>query len=405
MFKDFFKLAWENLTHRQVRSWLTVIGIVIGIAAVVALVSLGRGLQYTIDEQFSKIGADKITVAAKSASQGGPGVQDTGIMLTNDDLDVVKKSQGVEEALAALQKVAKVEFNKKTKYQFIRGLPVDESRVVWDSAGIYDVGVGRTLKDGDKNKIIIGPELAKESVFGREIKVNDKLSINDADFTVIGIIEGGNNPGVSSIIVMTLDDARELFDEPDEATMIMVKIYNAEELDQTVENIKKDLRRYRDVEEGREDFTVESTKKYVESFLTIFNVVSTLLIGLASISLLVGAIGIANTMYTAVLERNREIGIMKSIGAKNSDITQIFLIESALIGFVGGTIGTLMGAGMALLAESLIGTFLGEGFFQVFLPWWLLLGAIAFAMVVGVISGIFPARQAASLNPVDALRK
>ncbi len=405
MFKDFFKLAWENLTHRQVRSWLTVIGIVIGIAAVVALVSLGRGLQYTIDEQFSKIGADKITVAAKSASQGGPGMTDTGIILTNDDLDVVRKSQGVEESVAALQKIARVEFNNKAKYQFIRGLPVDDSRLVWESAGIYNIEIGRTLKDGDKNKIIIGPELAKESVFGREIKVNDKIAINEVDFTVVGIIEGGNNPGVSSIIVMTLDDARELFDEPDEATMIMVKIYNAEELDQTVENIKKDLRRHRDVEEGKEDFTVESTKKYVESFLTIFNVVSTLLIGLASISLLVGAIGIANTMYTAVLERNREIGIMKSIGAKNSDITQIFLIESAMIGFVGGTIGTLMGAGLALLAEKLIGTFLGEGFFQVFLPWWLLLGAIAFAVIIGTISGIFPARQAANLNPVDALRK
>jgi putative ABC transport system permease protein len=405
MFKDFFKLAWENLTHRQLRSWLTVIGIVIGIAAVVALVSLGRGLQYTIDEQFSKIGADKITVAAKSASQGGPGMTDMGIMLTNDDLNVIEKSQGVEEAVAALQKVVRVEFNNKAKYQFVRGLPVDESRIVWESAGIYDVEVGRTLKDGDKNKIIIGPELAKESVFGREIKVNDKIAINDIDFTVVGIIEGGNNPGVSSIIVMTLDDARELFDAPDEATMIMVKIYNAEELDQTVENIKKDLRRHRDVEEGKEDFTVESTKKYVESFLTIFNVVSTLLIGLASISLLVGAIGIANTMYTAVLERNREIGIMKSIGAKNSDIVQIFLIESSLIGFVGGTIGVIIGAGLSLLAEKLIGTFLGEGFFQVFLPWWLLIGAIIFAMVVGIISGIFPARQAAQLNPVDALRR
>ena len=164
------------------------------------------------------------------------------------------------------------------------------------------------------------------------------------------------------------------------------------------------LRRERNVKEGREDFTVESTKKFVESFLVIFNVITTLLIGLASISLLVGAIGIANTMYTAVLERRREIGIMKSIGAKNSDIIQIFLIESSLIGFIGGTIGVLIGSGLSLLAEKLIETFLGEGFFQVFLPWWLLLGAALFALVIGTISGIFPARQATGMNPVDALR-
>ena len=109
-------------------------------------------------------------------------------------------------------------------------------------------------------------------------------------------------------------------------------------------------------------------------------------------------------MYTAVLERTREIGIMKSIGAKNSDILKIFLIESSLIGLIGGIIGMLIGAGMAKIAEFAIGQFLGPGFFQVFLPWWLLLGATMFALIVGTISGILPARQASGLNPVEALR-
>lgn len=405
MFKDFFKLAVENLTHRRVRSWLTIIGIVIGIAAVVALVSLGRGLQYTVDQQFSKIGADKITVAAKTAMQGGPAIEDSGIGLTVDDLEVVKKSAGVEEAIGPLQKVAKIEFNNKIKYSMIRGMPVDDSRIVYDSSGMYDVEYGRTLKEGDSNKIIIGPEFAKESNFGREIILGNRIDINDRQFTVVGIIKTGGNPGVSSIIMMTIDDARELFGQDKEVSMIIAQIYNAEELDKVVDNIKKDLRRERDVDEGKEDFTVESAKKFAESFLTIFNVITTLLVGLASISLLVGAIGIANTMYTSVLERNREIGIMKSIGAKNSDIVKIFLIESAMIGFVGGAIGVALGAGISLIAEKAIEVFLGEGFFQVFLPWWLLLGSVLFAMVIGTISGIFPAKQAAELNPVDALRK
>lgn len=404
MFKDFFKIAIENLTHRKLRSWLTVIGIIIGIAAVVALISLGRGLQYTVDQQFAKIGADKITVTPKTSMQGGPGVPDSGLSLTEDDVEVVRRSAGVQEAIGPLQRVAKIEFNKKVKFNNIRGMPVDDTRIVYDDTGMYDVEYGRSLKDGDRNKVIIGPELAKESNFGKKINVNDKIKINDQDFTVVGIIKTGGNPGVSGIIMMTLDDARKLFDEQEEVSMIMVKIHNAEELDQVVENIRKDLRRERDVDEGKEDFAVSSTKKFVESFLTIFNVISTLLIGLASISLLVGAIGIANTMYTAVLERQREIGIMKSIGAKNSDITTIFLIESALIGFFGGLIGMLIGAGLSLLAQKLIETFLGKGFFQVFLPWWLLLGALLFAMIIGTLSGILPARQAAKMNPVDALR-
>ncbi|MEM4637529.1 MAG: ABC transporter permease [Candidatus Woesearchaeota archaeon] len=405
MFRDFLSLGIENLTHRKLRSWLTIIGIVIGIAAVVSLISLGRGLQYTVDQQFSKIGADKITITPKSSMQGTSIGGTPGIKLTTKDLEVVKKSTGVEEAIGPLQKIAKTEFNGKVKYQLVRGMPVDESRIVYESSGIYDVEYGRPLKAGDKNKIVVGPEFAKKSNFGREIVVGDRIKINDKQFTVVGIIKKGSNPGVSRIIMMTIDDARELFDEKEEVSMIMVKIYNAEELDKVVENIKKDLRRERNLKEGKEDFNVESTKKFVESFLRIFNVISTLLIGLASISLLVGAIGIANTMYTAVLERNREIGIMKSIGAKNSDIVTIFLIESALIGFVGGLIGMVLGVGISIFTERLIGQFLGEGFFKVFLPWWLLVGSILFAMIIGIISGIYPAKQAAKLNPVDALRK
>jgi putative ABC transport system permease protein len=175
-------------------------------------------------------------------------------------------------------------------------------------------------------------------------------------------------------------------------------------MDKTVENIKKDLRRHRNLKEGKEDFTVQSTKQFIESYMTIFNVVTVLLVGLASISLLVGAIGIANTMYTSVLERNREIGVMKSIGAKNSQILTIFLIEAALIGFIGGVLGMLLGVFIALIIQQVIGAYLGPGFFQVFLPWWLLVGATGFALVVGIISGLLPAKQGAEMNPVEALR-
>jgi putative ABC transport system permease protein len=220
----------------------------------------------------------------------------------------------------------------------------------------------------------------------------------------VGIIKTGGNPGVSGGIFMPIDDVRKLFDAPDEITMIMAKTDPGADIDTVIANIERELRKERGLKEGKEDFTVQSTKQFIESFLVIFNVVTVLLVGLASISLLVGAIGIANTMYTAVLERTKEIGIMKSIGAKNSDIMTIFLIEASLIGLLGGVVGVLIGTGIAKLAELIIAGFLGQGFFQVFLPWWLLLGAIAFAIIIGTLSGILPARQAAGMNPVDALR-
>ncbi len=403
MIKDFFKLAVENITHRKVRSWLTILGIVIGIAAMVALVSLGQGLQYTVDQQFVKVGADKITVQSK-AVVGAPGSESGNTKLTIADFNVVKRSAGVDQVVQVLSRSGKVEFNKKTKFEMVRALPVDETRKVYEETGLYDTEFGRTLKSGDKHKVVIGSTIAKETTFGKAINVNEKITINGVEYTVVGIMKTGGNPGISSAIIMTIDDARELFNAPDEVSIMMVKVQDSRDIDKVVENIKKDLRRHRNVKEGKEDFTVQTTKQFIESYLTIFNVITTLLVGLASISLLVGAIGIANTMYTAVLERMREIGIMKAVGAKNSDILQIFLIESALIGFLGGAIGVLIGVGISKIAEFAIGAFLGPGFFQVFLPWWLLVGAILFAMIIGTLSGILPARQAAELPPVEALR-
>ena len=402
MLLDYLKLAIENIMHRKLRAWLTILGIVVGIAAVVALISLGQGLQYTVDQEFSKIGADKITIQAKG-SQGAPGTSTGNTILTTADYDIVKKSQGVDGAVQVLIRVGKVEFNKKVKYTSVRGLPVDDSSRIYLETGVYDVGQGRFLKSGEKNKVIIGPDLAKSTTFGKEISLNNKITINGKDFTVVGIFKTGN-PGTAGAIVMTLDDTRTLFNAPDEVSTIMVKVKDATQLDNTIENIKKDLRRHRNVKEGQEDFTVQSTKQYIDSFLVVFNVITVLLVGLASISLLVGAIGIANTMYTAVLERNREIGVMKAIGARNSQILTIFLIESSLIGLIGGVIGILLGALMGKGAEIAIGAFLGPGFFKVFLPWWLLAGAAGFALIIGALSGILPAKQAADMHPVDALR-
>ena len=145
MITDYLKLAIENISHRRMRSWLTMLGIIVGIAAVVALVSLGKGLQYTVDQQFSKIGADMVTVQAKSTM----GISSANNMLTEEDYKVVKKSQGVDAVVRVLMKTTKVEFNKKIKYSMVRGMPTDETSRVYLNIGMYDVEYGRMIRSGD----------------------------------------------------------------------------------------------------------------------------------------------------------------------------------------------------------------------------------------------------------------
>jgi putative ABC transport system permease protein len=194
------------------------------------------------------------------------------------------------------------------------------------------------------------------------------------------------------------------FNEPTQISVMLAQVKTGEDINVVAENIKRDLRRSRGVKENKEDFSVESPQKAFESYLAILSVVEVLLVGLASISILVGAVGIANTMYTAVLERRREIGVMKAIGAKNSDILQIFIIESAIVGLTGGVIGLVIGMGIGKLIELVLAQVLGTGFFTAYFPWYLTVGALVFAVVIGTVSGILPARQAAAMNPVDALR-
>ena len=404
MIKDFLKIAWENLTNRKMRSWLTVLGVIIGIATVVALISIGQGLQHTVEQQFQKIGADKLMVQARTGNYGPPGTTSGSNTLTKKDYDIVKRSSGVDSVAPRLMRQARVEFNKKSVYTFAVGFAMDESFNMLQETGQFDIDRGRILKEGDKYKVVVGSDFAKETTFGKAVQVNDKITVNGDEFTVIGILKSQGNPGSGSAIYMTLDQMRVSFNEPEIISMMTVKVKSGLDINTVAENIKKDLRRSRNVKEGKEDFSVESPQKAFESYLTILNVVELLLVGLASISLIVGGVGIANTMYTAVLERRREIGIMKAVGAKNSDILQIFLIESALVGLVGGVIGLLIGMGIGKLIEFVLSQVLGSGFFTSYFPWYLIVGSLLFAIITGTISGTLPARQASSLNPVDALR-
>ena len=204
---------------------------------------------------------------------------------------------------------------------------------------------------------------------------------------------------------MPTDDLKDLLNLGDEIDMIVVQVEDHNKIEQTTENLENKLRKDRNEKRGQETFSVQTPSQGVATVNTTLNIINLIVVGIAAISLLIGAIGIGNTMYTSILERTKEIGTMKAIGAQNNDILFIFMIESGLLGLVGGIAGAAVGLGLAFAASAGANTAFGTSLFQVAPSYPLLLGSVAFSFVAGIIAGIIPARQASKLNPVDALRK
>lgn len=402
MFKDYFSFAIGTISHRKIRSWLTMIGIFIGIAAVVALISLGQGFKQAVNKEFERLGTDKLFITAKSRF-GAPGTN-AAIELTEDDMKVVKKVSGIDNIAGTVFVNSKVEFEDNVGFYLIHSFPEGEERRLEAEVHNLKIKGGRELRDNDKFSTVVGIDFVEKELLGSPIKLRDKILINDKEFIVVGILQRTGDPVTDKIFFIPEDTLREEFDEPDRLNSIIVKVANVENIHSIAEKIKSDLRRFRNVKRNEEDFDIQTPENLLSSFGDIINIVQSVLIGIAAISLLVGGIGIANTMYTAVVERTKEIGIMKSIGAQNKDILLIFIIESGLLGLIGGLIGIIIGSGLSkgveLMAKNALGTNLIEAYFS----YYLLFGALLFSFLIGVVFGVMPARQAALLQPVDALR-
>ena len=400
--KDFVSLSFNNLRRRKLRSWLTMIGIFIGIAAVVALISLGQGLQNAIEQQFEQFGSDRIIVQERGL-QGPPGSGTSlSSKLSDRDLEVVKDINGIEGAAGIIIKTGKIEKGDDIAFVFIYGLPQnkDEKEIV----NFFDVERGRDLRENDGDKAVVGVRYSESKVFSKPVDIGDKLNIEGKDFKIIGELERIGNPFDDSAIIIDKEVMKSLFNTGDEISAIHVKVENVEEIDGIKEEIEDELRKSRNEDEGKETFQVTTSEQLLQTFTSIFGIVQAVLVGIAAISLLVGGVGVMNTMYTSVLERTKEIGTMKAVGAKNSDILMIFLIESGLLGLVGGLIGVAIGLGLSKGAEYIASVQLGTNLLRASTDPVIILGALAFSFIIGSLSGILPAYQASRLNPVDALR-
>ena len=402
MIREYFKLAVKNLGKRKLRSWLTMIGIFVSIATIFTLVSLSLGLQNAVEEQFRLLGTDKIFIQPKTGMMGPPG-SIGGNILTTKDIEVIEKIRGVKDFSYFTMESAKVEFSNEIKYFSVIGVPLDHQKV-YEETSSFKIAEGRNLKWGDKNSIVVGNLHLTGNIWEKEIHAGENILINSQKVEVKGILEKIGNPDDDRMILMNMESFSEIFNVSERIDMIMVQIEDGENILEVADRIEKNLRKSKDQTEKTQDFIISTPEDLLGSFQTILNIITYFLAGIATISLLVGAIGISNTMYTSVIERTKEIGIMKAIGAKNSDILWIFLIESGLLGLIGSIMGVLLGFGLSKTIEFIAVNNLNTTLLQTASPIWLIAGCLSFGFLIGAVSGTLPAIQASKTNVVDALR-
>ncbi len=387
-----FKLSLNMLLNSKLRSWLTIIGIFIGVAAVVAIISLGEGLQQSVNSQIQGLGQDIITISSGSSRAIGPRHDLQGAVRT----DIKQLS---EKDIQALNLVSGIKYIKLS----IQGY----DPALFKEFVTTSLLSGRYLSTGDINSIVIGNSIA-QSVYKRKLEIGYFLTINDKSFRVVGILSPSSGFGSSdNLIYMSTKDAREILSETitlekDEFSSIGVKVDNPDFIEETTENIENALRNSHHVAKGKEDFSIISSLG-LQQQLSAITVGITIFLGvIAAVSLLVGGIGVANTMFTSVLEKTKDIGIMKAIGAKNSDILLIFLLNSGMLGLVGGLLGIIFAILISLLMP-FVGLSFGPGGSTLTMPinQSLLLFGVIFSILIGMISGVIPASK---LKPVDALR-
>lgn len=388
---------------RRLRSWLTIIGVIIGIFLIVSLMSLSEGLKGAVMQQLRMMGKDLITIMPGDinnimASFAG------GQKLTDDDIRVIKRNEGVSFVVPMSYTSGVVRYNNEKKTVMMYGND-------WkDALDIYVNDMGWSLQEGrwptpGKYEVVVGSLVSKEIFPG--LKVYQDATIKGRRFKIVGIMNSIGSKQDDSMIGMDLNIYRNITGERDGAKMAFAKVKTGYSTDAVVESLKKDLNDNRKRTIGQEEndssYTVLSSEKIASIVGSVMGLIQAVIIGFASIAIVVGGIGIMNTMYTSVRERVKEIGIMKAIGAKNSTINIIFLIESGIFGAVGGLGGIFLGFAFAKAIEF---------YFQIHPLFYLkasvtpqlFLFSLFFSFLIGCLSGFLPARSASKMKPVDALR-
>lgn len=398
-FIENFKIALDSIRSNKLRSLLTMLGIIIGISSVITIVSLGQGGQSTITGEFEKIGSTSVSIRVD-----GQKANKSDYITMKDINQIRDKIPSVKYITPTLEKQGVVTSNKQSKRAYITG-----GNEELQYARNLEILYGRFFSEREyiegKSVIVVDQGTARklfgyEDVAGKTIKVGSKNSPKQA--LIIGVIKsqmdmfGGDDENIPAMVMAPVTFVQELYPSDNLIDSVLISA-TSKELSETAGNSAVSVLESRHNNKGRDIYKAEALMKQLEEINKIIGIFTAFIGAVAAISLVVGGIGVMNIMLVSVTERTREIGIRKAIGATTGTILLQFLTESVIISVVGGIIGMLLG----VIGANIIGSFAN---IVPKVSWVVVLSTILFSSAVGIFFGIYPARKAAQMDPIDALR-
>ncbi|RMF84931.1 MAG: FtsX-like permease family protein [Nitrospinota bacterium] len=391
-------LALKGLQINRLRSFLTMLGILVGVTAIIMLVSLGEGAKVYVTQLFAEMGTNTFVVTpGKAETTGGHPIMGSFNKLTLEDARAIeRRAQAVQALTADIIGTGKVKYQNRARDTAIIGVSEDYQEVVNQRV---DIGAFFTRADveGRRRLCVLG-RVVNRDLFPAENPLGKMVKINNVKFRVIGIMEEkGRSLGINfdDMVFIPVTAAQALFNT-DRLYEIVVAAVNEKEIDTAVQEVTKILRERHG---GKIDFTIVTQGAMLSTFRTILSALTYLLAGIAGVSLLVGGIGIMNIMLASVTERTREIGVRKAVGAKRRHILFQFLTEALILSATGGVIGIVLGWGGAALLNAWIFPSISPP-----ISLWAIALAFFFSLLVGTFFGVYPAQKASRLDPIEALR-
>ncbi len=398
MLKSFFILILKGFRYRTVRSWLTIIGIVIGIMVVVIILALSSGIKGAITGALQTFGSDLIVIFPGKETNPIVGILG-GQKFKEKDLLDLEKINGVKFVVPMGISTLNVEHKGETKSVMVHAANWRKYVEVLESSQGIELEKGRWPENDEVSEAVFG-HLAAKTLFKGEVVAGDEVVIKSKRFRVVGNLSEIGEQMLDNVIFVSLDMLHSLTDSRG-ATSVIVKITPGADINLIAQQVKFQLSK----QEVIRDFSVLTPDKADRLVGNVLSIVEFVLMIIALVSLVVGAVGIMNTMYTSVLERTRQIGVMKAIGASSDAILSFFLLESGLIGSIGGLLGIILGIFSAYMLGAVAGGFGVRGLFSfASLDFFGFFVILIITFVIGVISGLLPALQASRLEPAEALR-
>ncbi len=399
LFWQVIKIAFRGLMANKMRSFLTMLGIIIGVGAIIAMLSIGEGAKKQVTESIKRFGTNLLRVRPGAARQRHVHSGEVETLTLDDALAIEDKLSYIVSVVPTVMHMTQVKFANRNASTSVTGTTKEYPEV-----NNFSVGDGRFISRSDvkiMSKVVALGSTVKKELFGEGVAVGKYIKVNGVNFMVIGVMKSKGqsswrDPDDQIFIPITTSQKR-LFKKKS-INNIYLQVASVDKIPAVKESVDKLLRARHRIPAGAEsDFNVRDYTEFISSLKEISQTFTILLGGIAAVSLLVGGIGVMNIMLVSVTERTREIGIRMAVGAKRKDILRQFMLEALFITFLGGIIGIIVGAMISYGVS-----YFGEWETEITLSSILL--AFLFSVIIGLVFGIFPARKASYMDPIEALR-